>query len=456
MSFSPSEPLAWQRKPSSPRRWFATAGVASVLLLSWFAWPGGAAVDEAEAAWLARKGKGGALSELQTADPSQPCKRTLVLDWDSWSIGIGSGLMTLNGAAVWADNQGFEVLVSKGTNNYGKHEEYFETPTPSCVVKDEGAYNPWPCRDGKEGCSVLFNRTTGERLEEELPERTALGVWSLYPVNPVNRWISTTLYDFKSLEGLPPFDSQKPLPRLLSVPPAMQNAYDRMQRMFNHIFKLNKGMEDLVDQKAQALDLQKPTKNRVPVVGVHFRAGDKMLYECRETARMSCANVTLHIEGALQQLDYALSRSTFLPPTTSPTGQVTNKPKLVLLTAEADAFDSFRQVNDDKFQGVFEIVKAPDVTSDASQKEKSFAQQKFNSLPLEARIADTRDLLSNVAMLAKRADGFVVSANTNIGRVASLMAERPFAVSTLDFWWHPTLFLLSYPDCTGVGVCYPK
>jgi hypothetical protein len=164
---------------------------------------------------------------------------------------------------------------------------------------------------------------------------------------------------------------------------------------------------------------------------VHFRGGDKLVYECAPTAKMSCANVTLHIEGAKLQLDAALRRHTYLPPSSD---GLTNRPKLVLLTAEQDAFANFTRVNEEDFDGLFEIVAAPDVADD-SKKLQSFKQSNFNQLPLDARIADTRDLLSNVAMLARNSDGFLVSANTNIGRVAALMSNRPFAVSNLDFWW---------------------
>jgi len=90
---------------------------------------------------------------------------------------------------------------------------------------------------------------------------------SLYPVNPVNRWLLTTSFDFKSLEGLPPYDSQKPLPLLLSIPPALQSAFGLMQTSFNKRFRLNAGMEKLVSDKAKVLDLDKAPQERVPVVG---------------------------------------------------------------------------------------------------------------------------------------------------------------------------------------------
>ncbi|GAA5865313.1 hypothetical protein JCM8547_005052 [Rhodosporidiobolus lusitaniae] len=447
-SFDPSAPLAWQRKPSTNRRWLAGGAVLSVLALSYLAWPSASRASSTFSSWTGSSGSELAVQEAPS-DPSKPCEKTLVLDWDSWSIGIGSGMYTLTGAAIWAEDHGYEVLVSKGKNNYGQLSEYFSRREPTCLVEDDMAYDPWKCRDGKDGCSMLFNYTTGELLSEELPKRTGLGVWSLYPVNPANRWISQKLFDFKSLEGLPAFDSQKPLPRYLSIPPALQPAYTRMQNTFNRYFTLNAAMEEIVEKKANELDLQKPTHDRVPVIGVHFRAGDKMVYECRPTSQMSCANVTLHLEGALDQLHAAQERSTYLKPLASGA----NKPKLVLLTAEADAFANFTRINNEKFGGVFEIVKAPDVNKNS--KDKSFKQQSFNSLPLEARIADAQDLLSNVAMLARRADGFVVSGNTNIGRVASLMSNRPMAVTNIDFNWHPTLFLLSYPKCNGLGVCIP-
>ncbi|GAA6037479.1 hypothetical protein JCM8097_008208 [Rhodosporidiobolus ruineniae] len=448
MSFDPAQPLAWQRKPSSYRRWIALGAIASVVGLSYLAWPSSSAVEEKLATFTTPTHT--ELAAITPTDPSKPCGKTLVLDWDSWGIGIGSGVYTLTGAAMWAEAHGYEVLMSKGTNNYGLHSEYFVTPEPNCVVQDERAYDPWKCRNGEDGCGLLFNYTTGELLHEEMPDRTALGVWSLYPVNPANQWISRTLFDFKSLEGLPRFDSQKPLPRYLTIPPAMQSAYRIMQGTFNRFFKLNPAMEKIVDQKAHELDLQKPTRDRVPVIGVHFRAGDKMVYECKPTSMMSCANVTLHLEAAKEQLDAAYERYDFLQPTASNP----NRPKLVLLTAEADAFANFTRVNDEQFGRLFDIVAAPDVNKNS--KEKSFVQSSFNSLPLEARIADAQDLLSNVALLARRADGMVVSGNTNIGRMAVLMANRPLAVTNLDFWWHPTLFLLSYPKCVGLGVCIPS
>lgn len=85
--------------------------------------------------------------------------------------------MTLNGAAVWAESNGYEVLLSQGKNNYGYHSEYFETPVPTCKIPADQNYDVWKCMDGKDGCDKLFNRTTGERLTLNFPERTALGVW---------------------------------------------------------------------------------------------------------------------------------------------------------------------------------------------------------------------------------------------------------------------------------------
>lgn len=76
------------------------------------------------------------------------------------------------------------------------------------------------------------------------------------------------------------------------------------------------------------------------------------------------------------------------------------------------------------------------------------------------RLAQTRLLLSNMAALALYADTLVVSASSNLGRFAMLMAgaERMAAakVVSFDMYAFPTIFRPVYEaGCDGRERCHP-
>lgn len=74
------------------------------------------------------------------------------------------------------------------------------------------------------------------------------------------------------------------------------------------------------------------------------------------------------------------------------------------------------------------------------------------------RVSATNSMLASIEILSLYIDAFIVSANSNLGRVAMLRGgmrrlAQGVKVRPFDIYWFPTLWKVVYPECDGTDNC---
>ncbi|GAA6002536.1 hypothetical protein JCM10207_001168 [Rhodosporidiobolus poonsookiae] len=335
-----------------------------------------------------------------------PCERTLLVDWSSFHFGFGSMSVAVFQAAVFAQAHNYTLLFSRQAGNYGGYLDHF-APAPLPCSATEEQYDP--ASYAKSDSYARVQDILDNSLSTEKITRTIAGDQDIYALN---YFIRNITYSRVDLDSLPDLDAFRPLPANATVPPLY----------------------------------------RLRLLDVHFRGGDKLARECRPSSQLSCGNITLHCETALNTL-----------PTLSPLFPNFDldrahpaKPRLLLMTAEPDALKKFR---DDPVCQKFELLGFEDEVEG-----KGFVQDEWNRQSELARLEDTRRMLSEGDLLTNRADAFVVSANSNSARFMLVRAGpartgvglAPAVVRSVDIPWHPVQFPPFKGACDGMqGNCFP-
>lgn len=99
-----------------------------------------------------------------------PCTRTLLIDWGSFTDGFGSSYFVMLHAAYFAEKQGFTLLVSRDSNNYGKFLDYFMEPPKTCTPTEE-QYSIERCHADAECNTIVHSFPRSDRNEQVLRNR---------------------------------------------------------------------------------------------------------------------------------------------------------------------------------------------------------------------------------------------------------------------------------------------
>ncbi|KAL8281093.1 hypothetical protein RQP46_006451 [Phenoliferia psychrophenolica] len=221
--------------------------------------------------------------------------------------------------------------------------------------------------------------------------------------------------------------------------------------------------------------------DRGPLIGAHFRSprGERAAQWTEDMSWLGAknqqfGNLTMFLEGAKDAVG-RLSKSSIAEPGYSRTAPVlfpaNAEVTLLVMTAEADVVPSLEARSDvvDNYTVKRTSLPPPAVlkqwssvlgyernaeAGDGGRSSilSSFDQETFNALPRNLRVTLTRYFLRDLTTLSLYADSFLVTASSNIGRLACLIAgeeavlgPRAFdsghgmggRVRSLDAPWHP-------------------
>ncbi|KWU46154.1 hypothetical protein RHOSPDRAFT_32146 [Rhodotorula sp. JG-1b] len=361
---------------------------------------------------------------------------------ETWQYGFGSTTISTLQAMVFAKQYDYEVLFTRGANPYGSYLDYFEPYQPTHCQITEDLY--------REEGTVELQAVTEEarRASEDAPhpDQTPRLRSSSGDTHPLNRFMRDTTFGPEELETLPKLDSSRPKPGPENVPDLYHQRFLQYSALTARYFQLNariKARRDSLRLEMGLLD-----QGERPTIGMHFRGGDKLKHECRPSSQMSCGNITLHCETALDAL------RSFAPE--YPNFRLHSmKARLVLMTAEPDALE--RIAAEPICHRHFDIEPFPRGGTD-----KSYKQADFYELSAETRLEDTQRFLAEADILANYVDATVVSANSNTGRLiftrgGPTRAIDEYRIRSVDVPWHPMQFAPFAGFCDGTaGHCFPE
>ncbi|BGP51699.1 hypothetical protein JCM10450v2_007649 [Rhodotorula kratochvilovae] len=447
--FPPSPPLpgALHRAPPAPKRtprwraWALLALAFVVGLLFGTRASRGADADEGGARGQVLPGLWSAygddaLSPVGTRESVEElpvCERTMLVEWSSFNYGLGSGIVV---TGLIAKMHNYTLVFEEGINPYGSYYAHFEpAPTPGCRVT-QALRNPATYRVNDGNAALLGHLLTKEKPSFEV-NRVLAGWESMVPIAQYTRAATFSMPD---LASLPPLDSQRPFPLESNVPPLFHERFLQYSALMREHFSFN----TLLSMKVRdaVIELKLGGKQEVPVVGVHYRGGDKLVMD---------GNITLHCETAYDSLlSPSLARDF---PSFDPS---THRARLLLMTTEPTAFSLFTA---DAFCARhFAIEELP-----RGGTGKSFVQSDFWALSAEQREEDSARMLVQADILANYVDAAVVSANSNTGRTLVFLRGGPQRVleeqriRSVDVYWHPTNFPPFKGKCDGtIPVCWPN
>ncbi|GAA5823125.1 hypothetical protein JCM3770_005259 [Rhodotorula araucariae] len=372
------------------------------------------------------------------------CDRTMLIDWSTFTYGYGSTTVTIMQAATFAKLHDYTVVFSRGSNVYGSYYDVWEPARPLDCRLTEELRQPEIYRT-EDGTAATLAELLGQRpLRTDVVNRILVGKHSIHPING---YIRETTFEMPDLDSLPLLDSSRPKPGADLVPDVFRERFLQWSVLAKQHFSFNSALNAKLERTLWELGLDKP--RAVPVVGVHWRGGDKLKYECQASSQMSCGNVTLHCENAYDALStVAVDYPSF--------DRTTAKARLLLMTTEPDALALFQA--DSLCKVHFDISELPRGGSG-----KPFLQDDFKDLSEQERLDDTNRMLVQTDILANYVDAAVVSANSNTGRALILLRGGParvideYRIRSVDIYWHPVQFPPFKGKCDGTwGGCWPS
>ncbi|GAA5944735.1 hypothetical protein JCM3775_006482 [Rhodotorula graminis] len=381
----------------------------------------------------------------KSIDLSLPvCERTMLIDWSTFGYGFGSTAVSVMQSATFAKMHGYTLLFSRGANSYGSYFDYFEPAVPSDCRIPEELHQPDYYRQ-EDGKTASLSKVADERPPKlEGIQRILAGSDGIYPINS---YIRDTTFTMDTLETLPALDSSRPKPGPDLVPEIFRQRFAQWSALTHEHFSFNAVLQAKLERTLWELKLERPRTQ--PVVGVHWRGGDKLRDECRSSSQMSCGNVTLHCENAYDTLETVASDYPSFD-------RATSKARLLLMTTEPDALALFQA--HPLCTAHFDISEL-----DRGGSGKAFLQDDFRHLSEDDRRDDTQRMLVQTEIMANWVDAAVMSANSNTGRALILLRGGParavdeYRLRSVDLYWHPVQFPPFKGRCDGTwGGCWPE
>lgn len=400
------------------------------------------------------------------------CKRVMVRKFSSLDAGFGSEYGVYLRAKALSADLGWTVVPDSRDWIYGNLDDIFVPPTYDCVLPpdvlnttgppwQEFGTPGWPKADRLFLTREYRHLLTLERVvRENQVDRDAVDEF----VRKVKLW---------SMD-----DEHLTLPYGESVPRGEEKGFLAQAAVLEQEWVPNDGMRAQIDRLRAKLGLNDTaTRNRRPVVVLQIRLGDKRTEATdipKSGSHMKQDDMSVYFHAARLALARLYSRRfTPTPFTKSSNGP---KPLLVIMTAEAGVVESIAALDKDR---QFETILTPSEELTPAQKaefDKVFSpstprsgpspvaprsllrrwlqKELLNASP-DLRLALTRQLIAELIVYSKYADAFVVSGNSNMGRIALTLAGEEGAlgppgqratggrVRSIDVPWFPGMWFMS-------------
>ncbi|KZV96394.1 hypothetical protein EXIGLDRAFT_747650 [Exidia glandulosa HHB12029] len=420
--------------------------------------------------------RGAAASQAQRATAAE-CKRVMVRKFDSLDAGFGSEYGVYLHAKALEREMNWTVVPDTRDWIYGDLGEIFVPPTYECTIPSDVSDLNWakPGPEWREFGTAGWKEAT--RLYLTRHYQHLLELEGLLRVHGVERG---AMDEFARKTKLWRLDAEHlTLPYGESVPRGEEKAFRAQAAVLEKEWIPTERMQAQIDRLRGRVGLDDTaSRARRPVVVLQIRLGDKRT-EAQDIGRSGSHMKQDDLSVYFRAAQLALSRLYVkeLTPTPFPVRTSSSpKPLLVVMTAETGIVESLIAL-DTKHE--FEIILSPaeeltsketaefdrlfgttHETTPLSVRSRSLLSQRwlqkdFLRASPGLRLALTRQLVAELIVYSKYADAFVVSGNSNMGRIALLLAGEEGAmgpsghratggrVRSIDVPWFPGVWFMS-------------
>ncbi|EJD45878.1 hypothetical protein AURDEDRAFT_124352 [Auricularia subglabra TFB-10046 SS5] len=381
------------------------------------------------------------------------CDRVLIYRFDNKN-GFGSEFNIYLRAAALSSYLNYAVVPDARDWIYGDLREFFQPPRLGCALPPE-ALDGWAVPVGAPGWGLF--------------RRVALSRW-LRRHALLDRLVRRASVDVRAMGSLRAREAQYALDgarRLLpygeSVPPGVRRAFRDQVDAAERIWRPAARVQDGVDSVRDRLGLRTGRRQRPVIVCVRLGDKEREQKDIREAgSHIAFGDMQVYFdaaqEAAARLYDPVLATHPFPAPVDNAT-----RPLLVVMTAEAGVLEAISALD---VRGAFEIVASPvdhlfspseraeygRLFSAPSSNGSSWRQENLADASQDLRLAITRSLIVELTVYSRHADAFVVSGNSNLGRLALVLSGEEGAlgppglrefggrVRSLDVPYYPTAF----------------
>ncbi|KAK4702217.1 hypothetical protein P7C70_g4014, partial [Phenoliferia sp. Uapishka_3] len=420
-------------------------------------------------------------------DSLPDCRRVLLFSFGSFGLadsqeGFGHEVQAYLRAVVMAQKLSYTLLADDTLWNYGSLREYFLPRQIHCQPPSD-----WFM---KEAAVPLGSKRWANEDR----------VWfSSELASKADDWIRSETLDANAMSELQSRHFAHILPQDQTLPPELEEVFGDFAAAAKELWRPNDQLDILIRSQRMELglgagglrsrknspawggarrkgdDSRRPSvedvaeddhdydeaggaerSDRGPIIGAHIRLGDR-------ESKWKHAIETIGVHGAKDAVQ-RLSKSSVAQPGYSRTAPTLfpahAEATLLVMTAEAEVTPGLEARAD--FTEAFivkqtspppeDVLKQWKDNLDGQSILKTFDQAAFNKLPRSLRVTLTRYFIRDLTTLALYADSFLITASSNVGRLACLIAgeeavlgPREFEsghgmggrVRSLDSPWHP-------------------
>ncbi|EJD54396.1 hypothetical protein AURDEDRAFT_148185 [Auricularia subglabra TFB-10046 SS5] len=406
--------------------------------------------------------------------PTSECKRILVRKFNSLDAGFGSEYGVYLRAKALSADLDWTVVPDTRDWIYGNLDEIFVPPTYDCILPLDVLNTsgpPW-----QEFGTPRWQNADRIYLTREY--RHLLTLERVVRENQVDR---DTVDEFVQKVKLWSMDEEHlTLPYGESVPRGEEKGFLAQAAILEKEWVPNDAMQAQIDRLRSKVGLNDTaTRRRRPVVVLQIRLGDKRTEATdipKSGSHMKQDDMSVYFHAA----KLAVARLYSGRFTSTPFSGSSNRPKplLVIMTAEAGIVESIAALDKDK---QFEVILTPSEELTPAQKaefdrvfvssaprrgpstsspvprslSRRWLQKELLNASPDLRLALTRQLIAELIVYSKYADAFVVSGNSNMGRIALTLAGEEGAlgppgqratggrVRSIDVPWFPGMWFMS-------------
>ncbi|EJD50136.1 hypothetical protein AURDEDRAFT_112280 [Auricularia subglabra TFB-10046 SS5] len=402
------------------------------------------------------------------ANADGTCKRLILYKFDS-AWGFGSEFSIFLRIAALSEHLNFTVVPDTRNWIYGNLSSFWETPVPTpsgCTLPDDALDE----RKTTAWFAYTTNWTVHERVVMWRDMRQLKVLDELVRNYTIDVTKTALLREREKAYRL--MSDRLVLPYGETIPTGVEQAFRDQVHLTDAVWRPNREMGEQIARLAARLGLgETDVTKRRPVVAVQIRLGDKS----REQADVKAAgshmlfdDVSVYFRAAQLATARLYDSQLSPPPHTFPLPTASSpKPLLVVMTAETGVLEKLAAL--DK-RGQFDMILSPamdgefgageeeefsqlfvpqSTTSPAARPaaqtlDRRWEQQALYKASPGLRLALSRQLIAELTVYAQMADAFVVSGNSNLGRLALLLAGEEAArsgrVRSIDVPWYPTTY----------------
>ncbi|GAA5963153.1 hypothetical protein JCM3765_003626 [Sporobolomyces pararoseus] len=441
------------------------------------------------------------LSELK------PCQKIFLFQFLPW-WGFASEFLLFLRSKHLAQKLGYVFLPDDSNWNYGRLSDYFKIETIDCIPpNDWNDYRKaYPIKQGKNW-KIDSKGRDRKRLRYSRAFLGNLDDWTREEYFNSNE-VKVELQQLREMNRLHLKEKDRwILEPSQSLPKVFETVFNDLSNVTQKVWNLNEELQEQVEELKELVGLNKPKwlkgetttsgSGRGPIIGLHIRLGDKETEYLHDNQEMGITNefgnLTTYLEAAHDAYRRLVSED-YPPLQDSQTEQKKRyspnaQPTLLLMTAEPRVLKDLSILPLSKF---FKLVQTPEpppfstTTTETEVRDESepppppppkaysieggsssaskslkvggYLQSDFNSKPLQERIKHSQTFVRDLTLLTlSEMDALIVSASSNIGRLAMLIGgseavigpKDPFTnqslggkIRSIDAHFYPT----SYPS----------